>query len=418
MKRRTTQQSDGPNDGQNDSAAARRLAPSRLKAVDVLGVAGGGLGGRKLRTALSALGITIGIAAMVGVLGLSESSRADLAQEIEALGTNLLTVEPSGGFGGGDGTLPEETVAKIGRIGPVDLVADTVTLDVAPLRNDLVSSNETGAIDAIAADLDLIDTLKGSVANGVWLNEATAATTNVVLGAVAADRFGIVAVDEGTQLYLGGEWFTIVGVLGEFPLSPDLDRAVFIGKSAASTVFEAELNPSMIYVRTSPDQIDAVRGVLPTTADPESPDEVSVSRPTDVLEAQQAADNAFTSLFLGLGAVALLVGGIGIANVMVIAVIERRNEIGLRRALGATRAHVRRQFLTESLMLSALGGAAGVALGVAVTYGYATYEGWTVVIPQIAMVGGFAAAIAIGVIAGLYPAMRAARLAPTEALRA
>lgn len=418
MKRRSSQQSDLQNDAQTNSAATRRLAPSRLKAVDVLGVAGGGLGGRKLRTALSALGITIGIAAMVGVLGLSESSRADLALEIEALGTNLLTVEPSGGFGGGDGTLPEETVAKIGRIGPVDLVADVVALEAAPLRNDLVSSNETGAIEAMAADLDLLDTLKGSVADGVWLNEATAATPNVVLGAVAADRFGIVALDEGTQLYLGGEWFTIVGVLSEFPLSPDLDRAVFVGKAVASTVFEAELNPSIIYVRTTPEQIDAVRGVLPSTADPESPDEVSVSRPTDVLEAQQAADTAFTSLFLGLGAVALLVGGIGIANVMVIAVIERRNEIGLRRALGATRAHVRRQFLTESLMLSALGGTAGVALGIAVTYGYATYEGWTVVIPRVAVVGGFSAAIAIGVIAGLYPAMRAARLAPTEALRA
>ncbi len=401
----------------NDRSASS-LEPSRLAASDVLGVAAGGLAGRKLRTALSALGITIGIAAMVGVLGLSESSRADLAQEIEALGTNLLTVEPSDGFGGGDGALPEETVAKISRIGPVELVADVVTLDVAPLRNDLVSSNETNGIDVIAADVDLVDTLKGDVTDGVWLTDATASFSNVVLGAVAAERFGIVAIDEGTQMYLGDEWFTIVGVLGEFPLSPDLDRAVFIGKDAAETIFDVELNPSAIYIRTAPDQIDAVRDVLPSTADPESPDEVSVSRPTDVLEAQQAADTAFTSLFLGLGAVALLVGGIGIANVMVIAVIERRNEIGLRRALGATRAHVRRQFLTESLMLSALGGAAGVGLGVAVTYGYATYEGWIVVIPRIAVIGGFAAAIAIGAIAGLYPAMRAARLAPTEALRA
>lgn len=398
--------------------ATASLEPSRLAARDVLGVAASGLGSRKLRTVLSALGITIGIAAMVGVLGLSESSRADLAQEIEALGTNLLTVEPSAGFGGGDGALPEETVAKVGRIGPVELVADVVTTDIAPLRNDLVSGNETNGIDVIAADVDLIDTLRGGMTDGVWLTDATASFSNVVLGAVAAERFGIVAIDEGTQMYLGDEWFTIIGVLDEFPLSPDLDRAVFVGKDAAATIFEVELNPTAIYIRTTPEQIDAVRDVLPSTVDPASPDEVSVSRPTDVLEAQQAADSAFTSLFLGLGAVALLVGGIGIANVMVIAVIERRNEIGLRRALGATRAHVRRQFLTESLMLSALGGAAGVGLGVAVTYGYASYEGWIVVIPQIAVVGGFAAAIAIGALAGLYPAMRAARLAPTEALRA
>ncbi len=394
------------------------LEPSRLRAGDVVMVASEGLRGRKLRTALSALGITIGIAAMVGVLGLSESSRADLQNQIEALGTNLLTVEPSSGFGGGDGALPEETVAKVGRIGPVELVADVVSLDAAPLRNDFVSENETNGLTVMAADLDLLDTLKATTTEGEWLTEATAAYPNAVLGSVSAERLGITSVDDGAQVLLGGEWFTIVGIVAEFPLSPDLDRAIFVGKEAAATVYDTELNPSAIYLRTAPDQIDAVRAVLPSTADPQSPDEVSVSRPTDVLEAQQAADSAFTSLFLGLGAVALLVGGIGIANVMVIAVIERRNEIGLRRALGATRAHIRRQFLAESLLLSALGGAAGVGLGVAVTYLYATYEGWAVVVPQIAMVGGFLAAVAIGAIAGLYPAMRAARLAPTEALRA
>jgi putative ABC transport system permease protein len=400
------------------AVADGNLGTSTLRVVDVLGVSSDGLRGRKLRTALSALGITIGIAAMVGVLGLSESSRADLQNEIEALGTNVLTVEPSGGFGGGDGALPAETGAKIGRIGPVELVADVVTLEAAPLRNDLVSENETNGLTAMAVDLDLIDTLRATMSEGDWLTSATSAYPNVVLGAVSAERLGISSVDDGTQIYLGGEWFTVIGIVGEFPLSPDLDRALFVGKDAAANVFEAELNPTAIYLRTTPDQIDAVRAVLPSTADPQSPDEVSVSRPTDVLEAQAAADNAFTSLFLGLGAVALLVGGIGIANVMVIAVIERRNEIGLRRALGATRAHIRRQFLTESLLLSALGGAAGVGLGMLVTYSYATYEGWAVVIPRVAVVGGFLAAIAIGAIAGLYPAVRAARLAPTEALRA
>ena len=220
------------------------------------------------------------------------------------------------------------------------------------------------------------------------------------------------------MITIGGEWFSVIGILGGFPLAENLDRAVFIGKGAAVSVFDIELNPSVIYVRTDPDQLDAVRGVISPTADPQSPDEVSISRPTDVLEAQDAADSAFTSLFLGLGAVALLVGGIGIANVMVIAVIERRNEIGLRRALGGTRAHIRRQFLVEALLLSSLGGAAGVGLGAGVTAFYAQVEGWDVVIPPIALFGGFAAAVAIGAVAGLYPAMRASRLAPTEALRA
>jgi putative ABC transport system permease protein len=395
----------------------RRVAPSRLRTSDVFGVAIDGLRHRKMRTALSALGITIGIAAMVAVLGLSESSRADLSHQIEALGTNLLTVEPATGFGAGDGALPEEAVAKISRIGPVEVVADIVALEQLPLRNDVMSDNETKGLTAIAADVDLLGTLRGTVAAGAWLDDATAATPTVVLGSVAAERLAIRSVDDGPMISIGGEWFTVIGILDPIPLNEALDRSVLIGKQAAATIFEVELNPTMIYLRTDPGQIDAVRGVLSATADPQSPDEVSISRPTDVLEAQDAADSAFTSLFLGLGAVALLVGGIGIANVMVIAVIERRNEIGLRRALGGTRAHVRRQFLTESLLLSSIGGAAGVSLGAAVTAVYANIEGWTVVIPPVAIVGGFVAAIAIGAIAGLYPAMRAARLAPTEALR-
>ncbi len=398
--------------------ASTKLPPSRMLLGDVVSVGSSGLRTRKSRTALSALGIMIGIAAMVGVLGLSESSQADLTNKIEALGTNLLTVSPGGGFGGGDGVLPEETAAKINRIGPVEQSADVVELDQAVLRNDLVNENETGGITAVAADLDLLETLNGTLAAGVWLDEATAATPNVVLGSVTAERNGIVDVSQGVQILIGGEWFTVVGILESFPLAADLDRAALIGKPVAQTLFDVELNPSIVYLRTDPGFVDNVRAVLPATADPANPEEVEASRPSDLLETQSAIEDSFTNLFLGLGAVSLLVGGVGIANVMVIAVIERRNEIGLRRALGATRAHIRRQFLTEALLLSALGGIGGVVLGIAATWVYARSQGWDVVVPTLAVVGGLAAALIIGGIAGLYPAMRAARLAPTEALRA
>ena len=384
----------------------------------MVSVGSSGLRTRKSRTALSALGIMIGIAAMVGVLGLSESSQADLTNKIEALGTNLLTVSPGGGFGGGDGVLPEETASKINRSGPVEQSADVVELDQAVLRNDLVNENETGGITAVAADLDLLETLNGSLAAGVWLDEATAATPNVVLGSVTAERLGIVDVSQGVQVLIGGEWFTVVGILESFPLAADLDRAALIGKPVAQTLFDVELNPSIVYLRTDPAFVDDVRAVLPATADPANPEEVEASRPSDLLETQSAIEDSFTNLFLGLGAVSLLVGGVGIANVMVIAVIERRNEIGLRRALGATRAHIRRQFLTEALLLSALGGLGGVVLGIAATWVYARSQGWDVVVPTLAVVGGLVAALVIGGVAGLYPAMRAARLAPTEALRA
>ena len=395
-----------------------RLLKSRLRPGDVLAVGGSGLRTRKMRTALSALGVTIGIAAMVGVLGLSESSRADLRGKIEALGTNLLTVSPATGFGSGDGVLPEDAVPKIRRIGPVNEVADIVTLDVTVLRNDFVNPNRTGGISVVAADIGLVDTLNGSVAEGAWLNEATASFTNVVLGSEAALRLGLESVDNGVQVYVGEQWFTVVGILDPFPLAPNLDRSVLIGHKAAVAVFDAGLNPSIVYLRTPSSSLDGVRSVLAATVDPAEPDEVSISRPSDALEAEEAADSAFTNLFLGLGAVALFVGGIGIANVMVIAVIERRNEIGIRRALGATRAHIRRQFLTEALLLSSFGGLAGVALGAALTAAYAATREWEVVIPVEAAVGGFAAAIVIGALAGLYPAMRAARLAPTDALGA
>ncbi len=398
--------------------APAKLAASKLRFLDVLAVGSSGLRTRKARTALSALGVTIGIAAMVGVLGLSESSRADLRAQIEALGTNLMTVQPSGGFGGGDGVLPAEAVAKIGRIGPVERVADVVSIDVSVLRNEYVNVNETNGLTVVASDLDLLETLNAEVATGAWLNDATATVPTAVLGSVSAARLGVEEVSQGMQVLIDGEWFTVVGVLDAFPLASDLDRAVFIGKPIAEDLFEAELNPTIIYLRTSESSLDDVRSVLPATADPESPEEVSVSRPSELLEAQDATENSFTNLFLGLGAVSLLVGGVGIANVMVIAVIERRNEIGLRRALGATRSHIARQFLTESLVLSAIGGAAGVLLGVLVTWLYARVQGWETVVPAFAMIGGFVAALLIGAVAGLYPAMRAARLAPTEALRA
>lgn len=400
----------------SDGTAA--LGTSRFRLRDVLSVGSSGLRTRKLRTALSALGVTIGIGAMVGVLGLSASSRAGLNAEIEALGTNLLTVEAGTGLGAGDQLLPEESPAKVTRIGPVEQVTATVPVDASVLRNDFVNPAETGGITVVGADANLLDTLNGEIAIGTFLDAATVGYPIVVLGSVAAERLGIESISEGVQVLIGEERFTVMGVLVPFPLAPDLDRAAMIGQEIATDAFDGDVNPGTIYLRTNGASLDEVRGVLPATIDPENPEEVTVSRPSDILEAQVAAESAFTSLFLGLGAVALLVGGIGIANVMVIAVIERRSEIGLRRALGGTRAHIGWQFLTEALVLSALGGLAGVVLGALLTAGYATSQGWQIVLPLAAAVGGFAAALLIGAVAGLYPAVRAARLAPTEALRA
>jgi putative ABC transport system permease protein len=413
-------------DTPTDAAAPRALPrSSSFRISDVFGTAAAGLTNRKLRTALSALGITIGIGAMVAVLGLSRSGSAALEDRIAALGTNLLQVSAGQGFGGGDAALPESAVASIRRIGPVTSVSAVTAVNQNVLINDLVNPAQTGGLSVKTTTTNLVDALNGSLDRGRFLDDTTGAATTAVLGSVAADRLGVSQID-GTQVLVGDEWFTVIGILSSFDdqtdevetaLFNDLDRAVFIGADIAEELFETERNPETIYVRTDDAFIDDVLGVIPNTADPESPEEVEVVRPTDALEAQEAASSTFDNLFLGLGAVALLVGGIGIANVMVIAVIERRNEIGLRRALGATRAHIRRQFLLEALLLSILGGVAGVLLGSGVTAAWANSQGWRVVIPPEAIVGGLVAAVAIGALAGLYPAVRAARLAPTEALR-
>jgi putative ABC transport system permease protein len=192
---------------------------------------------------------------------------------------------------------------------------------------------------------------------------------------------------------------------------------VLVGFPAAEHYLHFDGHPSTVYLRATDSQVTTVDGLLAAQANPENPTQVNVSQPSAALTAQADAQGAFNGLFLGLGAVALLVGAVGVANIMVISVLERRSEIGLRRALGATRGHIRNQFLSEAVLLAALGGAAGVAAGVLATVGYATVRNETIVIPVIAWAGGLAAAIAIGAIAGLIPALRAARLSPTDALR-
>ncbi len=401
----------------DDAPERADLGRSRVRLSDLAVVAASAMGARRMRTLLSALGITIGIASMVAVLGLSESSRADLQAQIEKLGTNLLTVQAGSGFGAGDATLPDHVTSAIARIGPIENVAGIVALSDPVLRNTEVNSDATGGVQAVAADLSLLDTLNSSVADGAWLNEATSAYPAVVLGATAAERLGVTTTADGQQILIGDQRFTVVGILAPFPLAADLDRSAIVGTQSAVDYLGADLAPSTVYVTTVPAFVEDVRAVLAATADPENPEEVEITRPSDALEAQDAANNAFTALFLGLGAVALLVGGVGIANVMIMGVVERRAEIGLRRALGAARGHIRDQFLIESLMLAALGGLAGVVVGSIATFAYATTQGWHTVIPPIAIIGGVVGALVIGAVAGLYPAMRAAALAPTEALR-
>jgi putative ABC transport system permease protein len=406
------------------AGAAVQAAPSpaRLGPGDLAALATCGLRARKLRAALSALGIAIGVAAIVAVLGLAASAKAALLAEIARLGTNLLTVTNGQTLAGATAELPQAAPGMIARLPGVTAVADTGGVGgVSVYKSPLIPPIETNGLSVDAATLALPAVAGTSLAQGRFLNAATAREPVAVLGAVTAQLLGIDRIRPGMRIWVsgaGGHWLYVTGILRKDTYAPELDSAVLIGFPAAEKYLNFDGHPSGIYVRTTgaPAVTTAVDGLLAAQASPQDPSQVTVSQPSAALTAQADAKGALDSLFLGLGAVALLVGAIGVANIMVISVLERRSEIGLRRALGATRGQIRAQFLAEAILLSVAGGAAGIIAGAAATAVYARAHGEAVVIPPSAWAGGLAAAVLIGALAGLPPAIRAARMPPTRAL--
>jgi putative ABC transport system permease protein len=399
----------------------------RLGLQDWLRVASVGLRARPVRAALSALGIAIGTAAIVAVLGLSSSSKAGLMAELDRLGTNMLTVKPGQSLTGGEAKLPLEAPARIAHLEDVQVLADTALMKEAKVyRNSLIPVANSGGLQVQATTLNLLSVLGTGVARGNWLNEATAQEPVAVLGSAAARQLGVDRLYPDERIWLGHQWFNLAGILERSPLAPEIDASALVGYPAAQKYLgyvslvrgEAKAGPpSTIYVRATGGHEAAVQSLLARTANPEAPNEVAVSQPSDVLTARAAAAGAFDSLFLGLGVVALIVGAVGVANIMIISVLERRSEIGLRRALGATKRQIRTQFLGESILLAVIGGIVGVLAGALATAIYADSKGWAVVIPAEAWSGGIASAILIGAFAGLLPAVRASRMPPTVALR-
>jgi putative ABC transport system permease protein len=397
--------------------AAAVPRPARLRPRDLAGLASVGLRTRKLRAALSALGIAIGVAAIVAVLGLARSSQARLLAEISALGTNLLTVTNGQTLTGATAELSTGAPGMIARLPGVTAVQDTGTVSgVNAYRSPFIPPINTNALSVDAATLGLPGVLDTSLARGRYLSSATAGGPTAVLGAAAAQRLGIDRIWPGERIWVGGMWFYVTGILRPAALAPEIDSAILVGFPAAGKYLHFDGHPSEVYLRTASSQVTTVDNLLGAQANPEYPSEVNVSQPSDALTAQAEAAGAFDTLFLGLGAVALLAGAVGVANIMVISVLERRTEIGLRRALGATRGQIRAQFLADAILLALAGGIAGVIIGAATTAVYARAKGWAIVIPPEAWAGGLGAALLIGTLAGLLPAIRAARLSPTEAL--
>jgi putative ABC transport system permease protein len=396
-----------------------RTARPRLPTRELLGTALQAFRTRPLRAALSALGIAIGIGAMVAVVGVSASSEANLLAEINALGTNLLTVAPGQSFLGQQQVLPNTAVPMIGHMHNV--LSDAAVYQVANVnvyRTPNVPSAQTGGIGVDAAGENLPQVMGTQMLSGHFLGAVANRYPEVVLGYQAASVLQITRADGNLMVYLGNTWFTVTGIMSSASLDTSLDSDAFISLPIAKRMFQVQPNPNTIYVRANQNDVAAVHDLLAATADPQDPSGVQVSRPSDALEARAAAKGQFTTLLVGLGAVALLVGAIGIANIMVISVLERRSEIGLRRALGATRHHITTQFLTESALLALVGGIAGLILGAGATWVYTQTKHEPFVVPLYALIAAPAAGFVIGAIAGLYPAIKAAHLSPTEALRA
>ena len=390
---------------------------SRLRLPDAVTLATVGLRARRLRTALSALGIAIAVAAVVAVLGIAESAKADLLTQLGEQG-NLLTVASAASVNGRQLPLPLTAEPMIARIPPVRTVTAVGSVDgITVRRSRAIPVQQTGGMNVLAAQPSLPGTVSASVVLGHYLDPTAEHYPVTVLGYEAARILGIGSLDAQTQVLLGDHYFTVVGVLAPVSVAPEIDVAALISFGQAGQVFGRAVGPSQIYLRADPDQVAAVASVLTATTVPDGRNDVQIRRPSDILVARIAAKGAFVGLFLGLGGIALLIAGVGIANIMVISVLERRGEIGLRRALGARRRHVAGQFLLESTLLSTIGGLLGVGLGILATGVAARLGGNPVSIPPLGPAAGLGAALLAGALAGLYPAARAARLSPVEALR-
>jgi putative ABC transport system permease protein len=408
----------GANQPTQSNQPKQPIRPVRLAVSDLLGLGLIGLRTRPTRAVLSALGIAIGIATMIVVTGIPASSQAALVRELSALGTNTLQAmatpdrDPPA-------QLPESAVGMVRRIGPVTSASAVANTHTLVRRSDRIDPDDGSGLTVLAARVDLLPTINARIRSGSWLNPATADFPTVVLGSVAATRLGIADRGPGPavqQVMIADRRFTVIGVLAQTPLSPEIDRSVLIGWEAARKELRFDGHPTVLYVQSEESQLEVVRAVLAETVSPERPGDVLITRPSDALAAKRATESSFSVLFLALAAVALVVGGIGVANTMVISVLERRSEIGLRRALGATRGQIRGQFLTESVVLAAIGGLTGTGLGLLATIGYATWQEWPLVVPAQSAVAGVGGAVVIGVLAGIYPCVRAARLTPTQAL--
>jgi len=387
---------------------------------DLLSVAVNGLTARKVRTLLIMLGPIVGVAAMVGAVGLTESAKGDLKEKLGKLGTNLIIAQAGGSFGSQNPTFPSDAVHRVDAISTVEDAAATTNLSSVVAIPTQAGSDyfSTFPVPVRAADLNLPNVLKVPMLDGRWLDSADSRlhTASVVLGAGIAKQYAYLRGEDRT-IILNNQNFGVVGVLGSVALDPDLDNAVFMTQWSAKHDFATNGDPNQLYVRAKPGTTQETANAIPLAISLGGTDQTSTQVPSDVLQAASQADKTLQQTALFAGLLALAVGGLGIANVMSISVIQRSSEIGIRRAVGHSRSKIASQFLLESLFVGIFGGLLGAAVGVGVVYLVSAFAHWVVVIAYSKIPIWMSLALLVSVAAGLYPSIKAARLEPLETLR-
>ncbi|HJO79013.1 MAG TPA: ABC transporter permease [Acidimicrobiales bacterium] len=389
---------------------------------ELAGVALGGLRARKVRTALIMLGPILGVAAIVSAIGINESSKGHLKAVLSDLGTDLIVANAQGSLGGfgSDPRIPEDAAARVTRLPDVESVTGTLQMaDIVTLPfEEAEDFYRAFPVPVIATDLNLPETLEVPLASGRFLNDFDVSTAArvVVIGRDLADEYGYLR-GEARTIQLNGTDYGVIGVLDYVLLEPSMDSAVFLTFANA----EADLgmdsrDPSRLYIR-APSNTELVAQEVPTVISLGGPDGANTSVPTDLLDAQSQVDENLNNLTKMMGGLALIVGGVGIANVMSISVIQRSSEIGVRRALGHSRGTIAVQFLLEALVVGVLGGILGAAAGAGVVWLTSEMRGYVVVLSVPGLFGWAAVSVAVAVVAGLYPSTKAARLEPLETLR-
>ena len=405
----------------------KRKLRSRLTVRDLISESFAGLSARPARSALTVLGTVLGITALVATLGVSRTAGNQIVARFDSLAATEVLVEPNNLGGGGatrSSTLPWDSETRLNRLNGV-LAAGTLTeVDVKGALTSTTSvqdpsANTEFAIPVRAASPGLFAAVRTRLRTGrvFDLGHDVRKDRVAVIGPAVAEQLGLNRVDQQPALFVGDRLFVVIGIIDDVARQPDLLDSIIIPNGTAQREYDL-VAPLLVEVDTAVGAATLISRQAPRTLDPDDPSRLRATTAGEPKRVKDEVQSDVNGLFLILGVVSLLVGAIGIANVTLVSVLERIGEIGLRRALGAGRRHIAAQFLAESTVLGLLGGAVGASLGVLVTVAISASKQWTPVMDaRLPILAPFLGAT-VGLLAGLYPALRAASLQPVDALRA